>query len=571
MISRIRIGDLLVKKGRITEDQLFQVLFKQKESGKKLGSVLLDMGLVTERELIDALEEQIDTQYVDLGAFDLDLEAVHLIHESFAQANTCIAFKKENDVLYVAMTDPMDYLLTEDIQFMTSCRIEPFYATAREIKRAIQRYYSKKQVDSAVEEFRKEMNETDEESMDLVEESLDNAPVIRMVNTIILQAAQENASDIHIEPYETVFRIRFRIDGKLMVMMTQPMEAHGAIVSRIKIMSNLDIAEKRTPQDGRIEFANDDFNLDMRVSTIPTVYGEKIVMRLINRGSFLKRESELGLSKLHAKQMDELLSVSSGIILMTGPTGSGKSTTLYAMIESIHAEDTNVITVEDPVEYKMEGINQVQVNVKAGLTFASGLRSILRQDPDVIMVGEIRDFDTAQIAIRASITGHLVLSTLHTNSSTATIGRLLDMGLEPYLISDSVVGVIAQRLVRKICPHCKVAYAPKVEELKWLGLESRLTEHTELYKGQGCVRCHNTGYIGRIPIHEFLMMNSGINRLVNRKASVDELDAYCRQRRIPRLADRCAALILEGVTTLEEFKRVVFALQQEEIEAEKAG
>ena len=412
--------------------------------------------------------------------------------------------------------------------------------------------------EKAVEEFKKEFDidqivESENEQLS----DIDNAPVVRLINSIIQHAMRLRASDIHIEPYEKTLRFRFRVDGELQEIMTSSRAAHSAVITRIKIMGKMDIAEKRVPQDGRVEMTIDNEAIDMRISVLPTVYGEKIVIRLLGRNDMLMSKEKLGFTETNIVLFDKLVHSTNGIILVTGPTGSGKTTTLYAVLRELNQINRNIITVEDPVEYRLEGVNQVQVNQKAGMTFASGLRSILRQDPDIIMIGEIRDTETAQIAVRAAITGHLVLSTMHTNDSASTVSRMVDMGVEPYLVSSSVVGVTAQRLVRRICPNCKTGYTSERKDMELL----RIREPMTLYRGAGCSTCNYTGYRGRIAIHEIMLVNSQIRELIDRRASIDHIRNISTKHGTSTLRDNAIELVCNGVTTIDELLKVTYSIE----------
>ena len=447
----LRLGDLLVEVGKITNEQLNFALDVQKENRKKLGEVLQELGFITNNEIIEVLEFQMGIPHVDLDKYYIDPEVISLISEEFARNNNLIAIKKQDNKLIVAMEDPMNIIVINDLEIITGFEVEPRISTPDGIQNALNQYYSKKTAEKAVEEFTKEFS-IDEETIDqnLLRE-INKAPVVRLVNTIILQASQSKSSDIHIEPEEEYLRIRFRIDGDLQDIMKPAKQTHGAIVTRIKIMAKMNIAERRLPQDGRIETEVNGKKLDLRVSTIPTIYGEKVVIRMVDRTSFLIKKEELGFLPEDLQMFSKMLKSTNGIIYVTGPTGSGKSTTLYAMLNEVNDSKKNILTIEDPVEYRMKGVVQSQVNMKAGYDFANGLRSMLRQDPDIIMVGEIRDGETATIATRAAITGHLVLTTLHTNNSVSTINRLIDMGIKPYIVASTTVAIIAQTLVKKVC------------------------------------------------------------------------------------------------------------------------
>lgn len=552
-----RLGDLLVDAGYITPEQLNEALSKQKLTGKKIGEILIDDGIVSESDMNKALELNLEIPYIDLSKVYIDPDVPRLINENLARRHILIPIKKEKNRLTLAMADPLNIFARDDVNIATGLDIEPVISNRRDILSAIDRYYGKQRAEKAIEEFKRQYDITS--INELLEESNDetsNAPVVRLINTLISQAVKFHASDIHIEPSEAKIRIRFRIDGELQEVMTPEKSAYSAILTRIKIMGKMDIAEKRLPQDGRVELAVDGKEIDMRISTIPTVFGEKIVIRLLDRSNFLASKAELGFSQHNLQLLDKLIKYPNGIILVTGPTGSGKSTTLYAVLKELNKINTNIITIEDPVEYRLEGINQVQVNNKAGMSFASGLRSILRQDPDIIMVGEIRDSETAQIAVRASITGHLVLSTMHTNDAPSTVTRLVDMGIEPYLVSASVVGVVAQRLVKRICPSCKESHKATEFERQMLNSDEELV----LYKGKGCSACNGTGYRGRTAIHEIMPITRDIRNLIEKKASIDEIRAASMANGTITLRETCKQLVLAGMTTIEEMTRVTYSL-----------
>ncbi|WP_425448623.1 GspE/PulE family protein [Dethiothermospora halolimnae] len=556
--NKMRLGDLLVNVGKLSEEQLQQALKEQQKSGKKLGEILVEKQYVTERDIIQVLEFQLGIPHVDLNKYFVDPEAPQLIQEKIARRNTLIPIKTDRGKLVVAMADPLNIFAIDDIKIATGMEVEPVISTRENILSAIEQFYNRQNAEKALEEFRSQydvdsINELDEEVLN----EINNAPVVKLINSIIRQAVKSNASDIHIEPFEEKLRVRIRIDGDLQEIMTPSKSTHSAIVTRIKIMGKMDIAEKRIPQDGRVETSIDGRDVDLRISILPTVYGEKIVIRLLDRGNFLLSKDQLGFTKGNLDRFDKIVKNPNGIILVTGPTGSGKTTTLYTVLRELNEINKNIITVEDPVEYRLDGINQVQVNNKAGLTFANGLRSILRQDPDIVMIGEIRDVETAQIAVRASITGHLVISTMHTNSAPATISRLMDMGIDSYLITSSVVGVVAQRLVRKICEECKVSYTPDVNEKRILGIEEDVT----LYKGQGCNKCYNTGYKGRIAIHEIMPLTSGIREVIDANSSIDQLKNKVLLEGMITLKENCKELVLQGTTTVEELLKVAYTME----------
>ncbi|OGO77570.1 MAG: type II secretion system protein GspE [Clostridiales bacterium GWB2_37_7] len=558
MINRNkRLGDLLVDAGLLTDEQLKNALDKQKATGKKLGEILIDDSIISESDMIRVLELQLGIAYMDISKISIDPEIPKLINENLARRHNLIPIKKENNRLIVAMADPLNIFARDDVSIATGLEVEPVTSSRLAIISAIEQYYGKQRAEKAIEEFKRQydissINELMEENIN----ETDSAPVVRLINSIISQAVKLKASDIHVEPAETKIRIRFRIDGELQEVMNPEKSALSAIITRIKIMGKMDIAEKRIPQDGRIELTVDNKEIDMRISSIPTVFGEKIVIRLLDRENFLTSKKGLGFSETNMALLDKLIKFPNGIILVTGPTGSGKSTTLYALLKELNKSKTNIITIEDPVEYRLDGINQVQVNTKAGMTFASGLRSILRQDPDIIMVGEIRDAETAQIAVRASITGHLVLSTMHTNDAASTVARLVDMGIEPYLVSASVVGVIAQRLVRKICNQCKTTLAVSSLEKELL----HQNDDFSIYKGRGCSACNGTGYKGRTAIHEIMPVDRDIRTLIEKRASIDVIRTAAAASGTISLRESCKQLVLQGITTIEEMIRVTYSL-----------
>ncbi|QIB26476.1 type II secretion system ATPase GspE [Caloranaerobacter azorensis] len=556
--SKFRLGELLISAGKITEEQLKYTLEEQKKTGKKLGQLLVEKGYIKEEEIIEVLEYQLGIPHMDLDKYFIDPEIPKIIPEKLARRHTLIPIKKDGNKLIVAMADPLNIFAIDDIKIATGLEVEPVISTRKNILNSIEQYYGKEVAEKAVEDFKKQynvddINEIDEEIIT----QINNAPVVRLINSIIRQAVNSRASDIHIEPFENRLRIRFRIDGQLQEVMSPSISTHSAIVTRIKIMGKMNIAEKRIPQDGRVEIDIDGKEIDLRISTMPTVYGEKVVIRLLDRGNFLFNKEQLGFINENLMRFEKIVKNPNGIILVTGPTGSGKTTTLYALLRELNSMDKNIITLEDPVEYKLDGINQVQINNKAGLTFANGLRSILRQDPDIIMVGEIRDEETARLAVRAAITGHLVISTMHTNDAPSTVARLIDMGIEPYLISSSLVGVISQRLVRKICDNCKVSYTPDQIEMKSLNID----ENTRLFRGKGCSQCYNTGYKGRTAIHEIMIIDKEIRRLIDENASNDVLRINSLKNGMVTLRENCKSLVLEGVTTFEELMRVTYTIE----------
>ncbi|SNX55338.1 ATPase, T2SS/T4P/T4SS family [Thermoanaerobacterium sp. RBIITD] len=556
-----RLGDLLVEVGLIDKSQLDNAIMLQKKTGEKLGKILVKEGYLTEEQIIEALEFQLGIPHIDIKKVFIDPNVAKLIPESIAKRHIVIPIKKDHDGLQVAMADPLNIFAIDDIKLITKMNVKPLIASEDGILKAIDRVFGKEEAEKAVQDFKKELNQhgIDIENNtieSLSEEEINNAPAVRLVNSIIEQAVKGRASDVHIEPTEKDLRIRYRVDGELHEAMRVIKNTQGPVITRIKIMANMNIAERRIPQDGKIETNIDGRSIDIRVSSLPTIYGEKIVLRILDKSGFIITKDKLGLSEEEMNLFDSLISHPNGIILLTGPTGSGKTTTLYAMLKELNKPDINIITVEDPVEYTLEGINQVQVNEKAGLTFATALRSILRQDPDIIMIGEIRDRETAEIAIRSSITGHLVLSTLHTNDAAGAITRLIDMGIEPYLVSSSIVGVIAQRLARKICNNCKVEYEASNREKAILGID--IHENLKLYRGKGCAVCNKTGYRGRTPIYEIMMMTPKIKELTNEKASSDIITNEAITNGMHVLRESAKRLVLEGITTIDEMLRLTY-------------
>ncbi|MEW9123779.1 MAG: GspE/PulE family protein [Thermotaleaceae bacterium] len=559
MINKnMRLGDLLIQSGLITNKELERILELQRKNGKKLGELMIDEGLLTERQIIEVLEFQLGIPHMDLNKYYVNPDAPKKISENLARKHLAIPINLIRDKLIVAMADPLNLLAIDDIKLVTGLDVDVVISSKNEILNAINKYYDNKEVaEKAIEEFEiMHALEGIREEENSLQHDINNAPVVKLVNSFISQAVKSKASDIHIEPFEKYVRIRFRIDGELKEIMTPAKSTHSAIVTRIKIIGKLDISEKRVPQDGRVEVMIENRRVDMRISVLPTVYGEKIVIRLLDQSNLVVKKEELGFIEQNLRLFDKIIKYPEGIILVTGPTGSGKTTTLYTVLKELNQINKNIITVEDPVEYKLDGINQVQVNLKAGLTFALGLRSILRQDPDIVMVGEIRDIDTAQIAIRAAITGHLVLSTLHTNDTASSISRLMDMGIDNYLVSSGVVGIIAQRLVKKICSHCKMAYEADSAERQILNVE----ESIGLYKGRGCNACNHTGYSGRTAIHEIMTINREIRSLINQNADIDIIKDKAVENGMLTLYHSCKLLVLNGTTTMDELVRVTYSV-----------
>lgn len=553
-----KLGELLVDIGAINEKQLEEALKVSKAKGDILGETLLELGYLDEKTLYKGLEYIYHIPYVDLSAIDVDKNACSMISETLAKKHDLIPIKKEGSVLSVVMFDPLNFYAIDDVKNSSGMQVSVIgIAPKKSIASAIDRYYGGEIAEKAFEDLRREYSNLNLSDLsDISNSEVANAPVVRLINSILQRAVKSYASDVHIEPMENKLKIRFRIDGQLQEVMTSSMAVHSAIVTRIKIMGQMDIAEKRIPQDGRVGTVVDGKEIDLRISMLPTVYGEKVVIRILGGSAGVLERSQLGLSENNNALFDKITKSPNGIILVSGPTGSGKTTTLYSLLAELNKPNVNIITVEDPVEYKLEGINQVQVNVKAGLTFANGLRSILRQDPDIIMIGEIRDTETAEIAIRASITGHLVLSTIHTNDAPSSVTRLIDMGIESFLVASSLVGVVAQRLVRNICPRCKTAYRPSHSEMMMLDMK----EPQSLYKGEGCPYCNYSGYKGRSGIHEILAVTKEIRDLISRHATLDQLQQMAVRQGTQTLRQSCIDLVLEGVTTIEELLKVTYSL-----------
>ncbi|NLV76326.1 MAG: Flp pilus assembly complex ATPase component TadA [Tissierellia bacterium] len=556
--SNLKLGELLLYSGKVTKEQLNNALGKQKKDGRKIGEILVEEGCITSNDIIEVLEFQLGIPHVDLDKYTINPDIVPIIPENIARRHELIAIDKKGDYLIVAMADPLNIFAMDDIKMFTKFEIQPVIASKEMILKNIDKFYIKESTEKMLKEFRDSYKI---DHMDKVEEDelleVASAPIVKLINSIIQQAVDMRASDIHIEPYAKDIRVRFRIDGDLHEIMKLSSFSLSAIVTRIKIMGKMNIAEKRVPQDGRAETKINGKEIDVRISTIPTVYGEKIVLRLLERSNFMFSKEKLGFNERNLKVFDKILSQPYGIQLVTGPTGSGKTTTLYATLKELNKIEKNIVTIEDPVEYKLEGINQIQVNPKAGLTFASGLRSILRQDPDIIMVGEIRDSETAEIAVRAAITGHLVLSTLHTNDCASSVIRLVDMGIEPYLVSSAVIGVVSQRLVKELCPNCKIPYKASYSEKSLLGLDT--DKEITLYKPNGCNKCNN-GYKGRRAVHEVMIVNENIRRLIDTGGHLDELKVAAREQGMISLLEDAVNLALNGYTTVEEVLKAGYTL-----------
>ena len=557
-----RLGDLLVSSGVITEEQLELALRMQKEEmqGKRLGTVLIESGIITENQLIETLQMQLGVEFIDLNNTSIPPEMAQVLPKNIAKKHMVIPVKVVRNELYLAMVDPLNFITIEEVQSATRKKVVPVIATTAAMERAVLNLYSNEGAARAIEEMKKDnVGElsfvAQKDSVSHIEDDANSAPTIRLVNSIIERAVTEQASDVHIEPRESEVMVRMRIDGMMRNVFTVPKELQSSVISRLKIMGNMDISQHRIPLDGRCNVRIRQQDIDLRISTLPTIYGEKTVLRLLRKSEGLLTMEGIGLRGENMELFQKLIhNNTEGVILIVGPTGSGKSSTMYTMVKDLNNEEVNLITLEDPVEYNIDGINQVQINEKAGLTFANALRAVLRQDPDIIGVGEIRDGETAEIALRAAMTGHLVLSTIHTNDAKSSIDRLLGIGIEPYLIAGSVKGIISQRLVRRICPRCKTAYAPDETETQLLKLPSN-RKYT-FYKGQGCPECFYTGYRGRMAVFEIMVFNSDIKRAISTNDPI-ALEKAIEASGFTPILENCRELVLDGVTSAKEVSRAV--------------
>jgi len=566
-VSR-RLGDLLVREGLIQTEQLARALQEQKGTNDKLGSILVRLNFVPEEKLIAFLSRQYGIQSITLSQLDVDPEVLKLVPEQIARKYEVLPVKREANQLTLAMADPTNVFALDDVGFMTNLQVVPVVASQAAIRQAIDRSYDSRgggiadivsEMEGAAADV--ELVEGEEEvaaKVDVFElkESADEAPIVRLINMILVDAIRRGASDIHLEPYEKVFRVRFRIDGVLHEIMTPPKRLEAALTSRVKIMASLDIAERRLPQDGRIKLRFNQREIDFRVSTLPTIFGEKTVMRILDKDSLQLDLTMLGFDSWSLEQFTKAIHNPYGMILITGPTGSGKTTTLYSAIHTINSPDVNIMTAEDPVEYNLKGVNQVQINDEIGRTFAGALRAFLRQDPDVILVGETRDLETAQIGIRAALTGHLVLTTLHTNDCPSTVARLLDMGIPPFLVSSSLMLILAQRLGRRVCKDCKQPYEADEETLVPYGHISQGLGKVNFYKGKGCATCSFTGMKGRVAIYEVMPVSQEIRDLIIRNAPTAELGETAQAQGMKTLRQNALQKVLDGVMTVEEVLRV---------------
>lgn len=553
MAQKTKIGDKLVEKGYISNEQLEKALKLQSGTGKRIGEILIEQGIITPELLTSVLTELLDIENIALTRPNINPEVIKLIPENICKRYKIFPFKKENNKLYLAMADPQDRQAIQDAKRISGLDIIPYIATMGQINQAIEFFYSNADLDKALNEYSKSGNMKEEI---ILEDDVNSAPIVRLVHNVLEAAVRMKASDIHIEREGDFMRIRFRVDGILSEYMKMNSKPYKAVISRVKIMAGLNISEKRLPQDGRIFLNVDNKPIDYRVSTMPTSKDEKVVMRVLDKSTFMVNKEKLGLNNKNIKIYDELLDNPYGLILVVGPTGSGKTTTLYSMLNQLNSVEKNILTIEDPVEYELDGINQSQINYKAGLDFASSLRAFLRQDPDIIMVGEIRDSDTAEIGIRAALTGHLVLSTLHSNTAVGAISRLEDMDVDSFLITSSLMGVVSQRLVRKICDNCKTAYKAEIGEKK--ALNYPLDEELNLYRGEGCEKCSNTGYKGRLGIYEMLRITKPIRDLINEGATEAYIQTKAEELGMETMKEDAASKVIDGETTIEEMLRVTF-------------
>ena len=558
------MGQLFLQHTQLTENQLDEALHIQSEKGGFLGTILVEKKMISSLDLVQTLAKQMGISYVEnLKSDQIDPSLVTLIPINYAKTNEMLPLSVKEDVhgktLIVAVSNPLQPYLIEDLRVLTQHKVELVLSSSSKIQDAINRVYernSSNQVGNIGQEFDESYDL--EGPIDILEATEDDAPVIKFVNSLLFRAIKEKASDIHIEPFEKEFVVRFRVDGILHDIIRQPKRAHAAIASRIKVMGTLDIAEKRLPQDGRIKIKIAGKDIDIRLSTVPTHFGERVVMRILEQTNAILELEQLGFSKKNSKKIEDLIFRKYGIILVTGPTGSGKSTTLSACLIKLNSPTRNIMTVEDPIEYQIPGINQVQVNAKIELTFARALRAFLRQNPDIIMVGEIRDKETAEIAINASLTGHLVLSTLHTNDAAGAPTRLIDMGVEPFLVASSLLGVVAQRLIRKVCMKCRIPHVPSDFEMKEMGLEV-LPEGSQTYQASGCPHCSQSGYAGRTVIHELLVLDDTIRSLIVQNKAAGSLKKQALQAGMTTLREDGILKVLQGITTIDELMRATHA------------
>ncbi len=565
-MAKRKIGELLIERGLLTDSELEFALDMQKLTHEKLGEVLINNKIVTPENIAQTLASQLDVDYVDLNKRTIPTDLMRIVRRNTARQNHLIPVQKDGDTLYVAMEDPLNYFAMDEVRKATNLRVVPLIATQAAVEHAINSLYGNETANKAIADFKKEQKDEEDQSealtnfdfiisSNVISGDAESAPTIRLVNSIIERAVQERASDIHFEPRENDMDVRMRIDGIMREILTVPKNITASVIARVKTMSGMDVAEKRVPQDGRFAASVLNKSIDMRVSTLPIAWGEKIVCRLLDKSNTNIDKEMLGLRPDDMEKYEKLIHYKNGVMLLVGPTGSGKTTTMYAMLNELNTRDVNLVTLEDPIEYNLDGLNQVQINPKTNMTFANGLRAILRQDPDIVSVGEIRDGETAEICMRAALTGRFVISTIHTNDAVGAIDRLIDIGVEPYLVSATLRGVISQRLIRRICPYCGEEYEPQRDEVERLNL--KMQPGMKFRYGKGCQHCYNTGYSGRIAVFEIMMITPEVRELIyknaGRKAIEEEL---YKTGNFVSLKDAGAKLVLEGVTTAYEVMRI---------------
>lgn len=555
MKKNLRIGEILEEKGYVTGEQMSQALAYQKEHREmRVGQILMELGFVTENQVLEALANRLNLEIVEVSQIQVDLQAVGMISRELAEKNLFLPVSLKGKVLGLVTNDPLNYFALEEVKQQTGCQLEIYLSEEVPLRKAISYYYAEVNARNAAEQANVGFATTEELEIEDLDDSNDEAPIIRLLNSLIERAIKTEASDIHIEPFEKETKVRMRIDGVIMEYVTIQRNIHAPLIARIKILSNLDIAEKRIPQDGHFRVKINDSFVNIRVSVLPTVFGEKAVLRIMAATGHLEHADHFGMDDFSYNQFFPMLNYPNGIIYITGPTGSGKSTTLYMVLEYLSGRHVNISTIEDPVEKNLPDINQTQVNPVAGLTFDVGLRALMRQDPDIIMVGETRDGETAGTSVRAAITGHMVLSTLHTNDAVSSIVRLEDMGVETYLVANSLVGLVAQRLVRKVCPHCARQMETTEQERLFLGEDVRAVT-----RGTGCTKCNNTGYKGRVAVHEILAINNDIRRMIINHTSIEEITRYAREvQHMRTLKESGLILVKEGKTTPEELLKISY-------------
>ena len=555
MKKNLRIGEILEEKGYVTGEQMSQALAYQKEHREmRVGQILMELGFVTENQVLEALANRLNLEIVEVSQIQVNLQAVGMISRELAEKNLFLPISLKGKVMGLVTNDPLNYFALEEVKQQTGCQLEIYLSEEVPLRKAISYYYAEVNARNAAEQANVGFATTEELEIEDLDDSNDEAPIIRLLNSLIERAIKTEASDIHIEPFEKETKVRMRIDGVIMEYVTIQRNIHAPLIARIKILSNLDIAEKRIPQDGHFRVKINDSFVNIRVSVLPTVFGEKAVLRIMAATGHMEHADHFGMDDFSYNQFFPMLNYPNGIIYITGPTGSGKSTTLYMVLEYLSGRHVNISTIEDPVEKNLPDINQTQVNPVAGLTFDVGLRALMRQDPDIIMVGETRDGETAGTSVRAAITGHMVLSTLHTNDAVSSIVRLEDMGVETYLVANSLVGLVAQRLVRKVCPHCARQMETTEQERLFLGEDVRVVT-----RGTGCTKCNNTGYKGRVAVHEILAINNDIRRMIINHTSIEEITRYAREvQHMRTLKESGLILVKEGKTTPEELLKISY-------------